>query len=295
MNPAKNADEPTFLQGFGTRLKNNLVWVGGAALVSAGIIFLVPAAVMTSPIVVVGTAGAAAYGGYQTGLAASQLGTGAEVNQLGVPTGRQLTPAELGEKAADVTVGGAMIGAGAASALRGRWAAQAVAGAEAQGAAGTWRSWLFRRKAPSKPGPQGNKAPANPSEPTPYGGENPDPWTPQVGSSQPGGSSGAGSGTGAGAEGIGAADVTRGLPMGSGRSPMGVPGPQNAPATISGRKYTGHALDQMQSRGITPSVVEDTLARGVQTPGRDGAIRFTTDQARIIVNPDGSIKTVYAQ
>ena len=76
---------------------------------------------------------------------------------------------------------------------------------------------------------------------------------------------------------------------------MRVPGPQNVPTTIGGRQYTGHALDQMQGRGITPSVVEDTLARGTQTAGRDGATIFTTEQLRVIVNPNGSIKTVYGQ
>ena len=90
-------------------------------------------------------------------------------------------------------------------------------------------------------------------------------------------------------------DVARAVPMGSSRSPMKIPGQQNVPTTIGGRQYTGHALDSMQSRGITPSVVEDTLARGVRTPGRDGATIFSTDQARVIVNPNGSIKTVYGQ
>jgi RHS repeat-associated protein len=90
-------------------------------------------------------------------------------------------------------------------------------------------------------------------------------------------------------------DAARAVPTGSLRSPMKVPGPQNVPTTIGGRQYTGHALDQMQGRGLTPSVVEDTLARGVRTPGRDGASIFTTDQARVIVNPNGSIKTVYGQ
>ena len=83
--------------------------------------------------------------------------------------------------------------------------------------------------------------------------------------------------------------------MGSSRSPMKIPGQQNVPTTIGGRQYTGHALDSMQSRGITPSVVEETLARGVRTPGRDGATIFSSDQARVIVNPNGSIKTVYGQ
>jgi hypothetical protein len=34
---------------------------------------------------------------------------------------------------------------------------------------------------------------------------------------------------------------------------------RNAPATINGIRYSGHALDQMQNRGIVPSVVERTL------------------------------------
>jgi len=76
---------------------------------------------------------------------------------------------------------------------------------------------------------------------------------------------------------------------------MKIPGQQNVSTTIGGRQYTGHALDSMQSRGITPSVVEDTLARGARTPGRDGATIFSTEQARVIVNPNGSIKTVYGQ
>jgi hypothetical protein len=70
---------------------------------------------------------------------------------------------------------------------------------------------------------------------------------------------------------------------------------RNEPAVINGRQYTGHALDQMQNRGLVPSVVEDTLARGTQTAGRDGATIYTTEQARVIVNPNGSIKTVNQQ
>jgi len=76
---------------------------------------------------------------------------------------------------------------------------------------------------------------------------------------------------------------------------MTILGQQNVPTNIGGRQYTGHALDSMQSRGITPSVVEDTLAGGVRTPGHNGAMIFSTNQARVIVNPNGSIKTVYGQ
>jgi hypothetical protein len=42
----------------------------------------------------------------------------------------------------------------------------------------------------------------------------------------------------------------------------------NSPTTIAGRYYTGHALDQMQSRGIVLSAVEDTIGYGDKTPGK---------------------------
>lgn len=67
----------------------------------------------------------------------------------------------------------------------------------------------------------------------------------------------------------------------------------NSPTTINGINYTGHALDQMQSRGLTPSVIQDTLSRGASTPGYDGATIYATEQVQVIVNPSGSIKTVY--
>jgi RHS repeat-associated protein len=95
--------------------------------------------------------------------------------------------------------------------------------------------------------------------------------------------------------GAGFIDDAARLPVGSLRHPMSVVGRPNIPGTIGGRKYTGHALDQMQGRGIPPSVVEDTLARGTRTPGRGGAMVFTTNQARVVVNPNGSIKTVMGQ
>jgi len=48
----------------------------------------------------------------------------------------------------------------------------------------------------------------------------------------------------------------------------------------------------MQGRGLTPSVVEDTIANGARRAGRDGATIFQTSQARVILNPNGSVKTV---
>lgn len=37
---------------------------------------------------------------------------------------------------------------------------------------------------------------------------------------------------------------------------------RNAPQTINKRHYSGHAIDQMQNRGIKPSVVEHTIQNG---------------------------------
>ncbi|MFJ9775510.1 polymorphic toxin-type HINT domain-containing protein [Kitasatospora sp. NPDC101157] len=42
----------------------------------------------------------------------------------------------------------------------------------------------------------------------------------------------------------------------------------NEPATISGREYSGHAIDRMQERGIMPSVVENTIRVGERSPGK---------------------------
>jgi hypothetical protein len=55
-------------------------------------------------------------------------------------------------------------------------------------------------------------------------------------------------------------------PVGRRGSPLGsVQG--NAPTTIGGRQFSGHAIDQMQARGVPPSVVENTIQHGVQGPG----------------------------
>jgi RHS repeat-associated protein len=56
-------------------------------------------------------------------------------------------------------------------------------------------------------------------------------------------------------------------PVGRRGSPLGsVQG--NAPTTIGGRQYSGHAIDQMQARGIPPSVVENTIQTTKPIPGK---------------------------
>jgi filamentous hemagglutinin len=51
----------------------------------------------------------------------------------------------------------------------------------------------------------------------------------------------------------------------------------------------------MQGRGIPPSVVENTIQQGARSPGYDGATRIydSVNDVTVILNPDGSVKTVY--
>ena len=60
---------------------------------------------------------------------------------------------------------------------------------------------------------------------------------------------------------------------------------------IGGRPYSGHALDRMQQRGLVPSVVEETIANGTKTAGRYGRTIYTTDEAQVILERDGSVRT----
>jgi hypothetical protein len=89
--------------------------------------------------------------------------------------------------------------------------------------------------------------------------------------------------------------VDAATPIGRRGNPMHIPRGTNAPTRIGGQDFTGHAIDQMQGRGIMPSVVNDTIRTGVESAGRDGARIFTTDQLKVILNPSGSVKTVIPQ
>lgn len=59
-------------------------------------------------------------------------------------------------------------------------------------------------------------------------------------------------------------------PVGRSGSQMELPPgrpPQNSPANVCGRDFSGHAFDRMQGRGLTPSVVIDAINTGVRFPG----------------------------
>ena len=72
--------------------------------------------------------------------------------------------------------------------------------------------------------------------------------------------------------------------------------PRNTEREIDGRVFSGHALDQMQNRGVMPSVVKQAIEAGVATPGNKPNTKVFTDEQthiRVVVNSQtGKIITV---
>ncbi|MBK5124796.1 hemagglutinin repeat-containing protein [Burkholderia sp. R-69980] len=75
-------------------------------------------------------------------------------------------------------------------------------------------------------------------------------------------------------------------PVGVSGSPMDVPRGTNAPATIGGVDYSAHAIDQMQGRGVPPSVVKNTIDNGVNYPTRPGTTGYydPVNNVRVVTN-----------
>jgi hypothetical protein len=57
-------------------------------------------------------------------------------------------------------------------------------------------------------------------------------------------------------------------PVGSQGSRLTVPDGANPGGSVAGRDFSGHAFDRMQSQGIPPSVVENTIKSGQSIPGK---------------------------
>ena len=68
---------------------------------------------------------------------------------------------------------------------------------------------------------------------------------------------------------------------------------RNDAAAIGGRTYSGHALDRMQDRGITPSVVEDAIRNGQSYPSRGGTTVYHSpdNNVSVVVNAQGDVVT----
>lgn len=89
---------------------------------------------------------------------------------------------------------------------------------------------------------------------------------------------------------------TANYPVGSSRSQFQVPPKaQQSGGNVCGRDFSGHAFDQMQARGIMPTVVENTLKTGQPFPTRLGTSGFydPINNIRVITNSEtGRIVTV---
>ena len=57
----------------------------------------------------------------------------------------------------------------------------------------------------------------------------------------------------------GGGEISAATPIGAKGRLLTVPDGTNAPATIGGREFSGHAVDRMQSQGMMPSAVENTI------------------------------------
>lgn len=67
----------------------------------------------------------------------------------------------------------------------------------------------------------------------------------------------------------------------------------NRPTSIGGRVYTGHAADQMQGRGITPSAVEEVIQNGQAGPGnRPGETEHVANGVKVVTGENGQVITI---
>lgn len=73
--------------------------------------------------------------------------------------------------------------------------------------------------------------------------------------------------------------------------------PRNAPGTIGGRDFSGHALDRMQERGIMPSAIENAIRHGASSPGTAAGTTRYFDAANkfnvVVDSASGRIVTVF--
>ncbi|WP_139829579.1 PPE domain-containing protein [Mycobacterium gastri] len=83
-------------------------------------------------------------------------------------------------------------------------------------------------------------------------------------------------------------------PTGQRGGPMDVRPGTNAPTTIDGTSFSGHALDEMQSDGIPVSVVQNTLRNGLSAPSIGGTTVFfdPVNNVSVVQAASGKIVTV---
>jgi hypothetical protein len=78
---------------------------------------------------------------------------------------------------------------------------------------------------------------------------------------------------------------------------MKVPAGTYEDTIIDGTEYSGHAIGEMQSDGITPTVAENVIRNGIEseTKGPNGEIRvlhYDSENHISVVTEDGKVITV---
>ena len=71
---------------------------------------------------------------------------------------------------------------------------------------------------------------------------------------------------------------------------------RNIPTEIRGRFYSGHALDQMQNRGFTPSIIEEIAQNGSRVVDtRQGTVDYydAINNIKLVLNTDGEVVTIF--
>jgi hypothetical protein len=84
-------------------------------------------------------------------------------------------------------------------------------------------------------------------------------------------------------------------PVGRSGQPINIAPGNNPPATIDGVDYSGHSLDQMQGRGVPPSVIQNTINVGQSFPTGAGTVGYfdPVNNVRVIVSTTtGKVVTV---
>lgn len=85
--------------------------------------------------------------------------------------------------------------------------------------------------------------------------------------------------------------------VGSADEPIRIPPGANGPANIGGRDYSGHALDQMQGRGVQPSAIENIIQNGISSLGNTPGMTVYYDSANnltvITDSASGRVVTVH--
>jgi RHS repeat-associated protein len=70
---------------------------------------------------------------------------------------------------------------------------------------------------------------------------------------------------------------------------------RNTETVINGRKYSAHAQDDMQNRGVMPSVVENTIAHGKVVPGTsmDRVVYYEPDNDVFVILQGDEVRSTY--